>query len=200
MAVHPLAELISQLSMMPGVGPKSAQRLSFFFLSLPQETVNQFAQTLVHTRQSVKYCKRCFNLALSDFCTICEDLTRQPTQLCVVAEPKDIMALERSHDFKGIYHVLGGVLSPIDGIHAEALRISELITRLKSEPIQEIILAINPTLEGEATLLYLSHVLSFFDGPITKLAYGLPVGADMDYADDMTLKRAFMGRTQVEKG
>jgi recombination protein RecR len=194
---NPLTPLVAQLSKLPGVGPKSAQRLAFFFLSMPPSEVTEFSETLVKTRTSIRYCSRCFNLAFSELCFVCENPARQPHQLCVVAEPKDIFALERTQVYKGLYHVLGGVLSPIDGIHPEVLRIPELIKRLRTEPITELVLAINPTIEGDATVLYLTHILQEFPVSKSKLAYGLPVGSDMDYADEMTLRKSVLGRTPL---
>lgn len=196
-AENPLHGVIQQLTKLPGVGQKSAQRLAFFFLSMPKHDVRTFAQELVQTREKIQYCSKCFNIALAEQCFICLDPKRQVSQLCVVAEPKDIFAIERTQSYKGVFHVLGGVISPIDGVHPEALRIPELIRRLKQDPITELVLAINPTIEGDATVLYLSHVLKEFNVTKSKLAYGLPVGADMDYADDMTLRKALSGRTPL---
>lgn len=179
---------------MPGVGPKSAQRLAFFFLSLPENQVQTFSDTLIQTRKRIRYCERCFNITMSHKCHICLDENRDPKKLAVVAEPKDIFALERTKAFRGVYHVLGGVISPIDGVHPDVLRIKELYQRLDDEPIEEVILAINPTIEGDATVLYLSNTLKQRGVTITKLAHGLPMGSDIDYADDLTLQKAFMGR------
>jgi len=194
---NPLKPLITQLSKMPGVGQKSAQRLAFFFLGLPQKEVQDFAETLVQTRSSIRYCKICFNIATEVQCHICTDAKRITTQLCVVSEPKDIFAIERTLSYKGLYHVLGGVISPIDGIHPESLRIAELIKRLQAGGVEEIVLAINPTIEGEATVLYLTQILNAFPITKSKLAYGLPVGSDMDYADELTLRKSLAGRTPL---
>ena len=194
---NPLTPLIAQLSKLPGVGQKSAQRLAFFFLSLPKPDVSEFASVLTNTRTHIQYCQRCHNISLSTTCFVCADPKRLAHQLCVVAEPKDIFAIERMMTYKGLYHVLGGVISPLDGIHPEALRIPELLYRLKNDAISEIILAINPTIEGDATVLYLTHILKEFNVSKSKLAYGLPAGADMDYADDLTLRKAFSGRTPL---
>ena len=196
--INPLTPLIQQLSRLPGIGPRSAQRLAFFFLSLPKQDVGRFSDVLVNTRNTIQYCRKCYNLSFSERCYICTDDRRKTDQLCIVAEPRDLMALERTGEFKGTYHVLGGLISPIDGIHPEALRIPELMTRLKTEPIQELIIALNPTIEGATTALYLHNVLKDLNIPITKLAYGLPVGADIDYADEMTLQKAFSGRTKLD--
>ena len=194
MIQNPLQPLIQELSRLPGIGEKSAQRLSFFFLSLPLSEVQKFATTLINTRQKIQFCDICFNIALNQTCHICMDDGRDKDKLCLVAEPKDVFSLEKTQEFKGRYHVLGGLLSPIQGIHPEMLRIKELIYRLKSNPIQELIFAINPTIEGEATILFLKDVLKPYSLTLSKLAYGLPIGSDMDYADQLTLKRALSGR------
>lgn len=155
------------------------------------------ARTMVDTRQAIRYCQTCFNISLNPVCHVCSDPKRDEQSLCIVADPKDIFALERTGTHKGLYHVLGGLISPIDGIHPETLRIEELLLRLREAPPKEIILAINSTIEGEATVLYLSALLKPYNLPISQLAYGLPVGGDLDYADEMTLQKAFMGRTRL---
>ncbi len=193
----PLSPLINQLKKLPGIGEKSAQRLAFVFLSWPQEMVDTFASTLTHTKQTIKYCTVCYNISLTEKCDICQDPRRTHQTLCVVADPRDIFAIERTQSYRGNYHVLGGLLSPIEGITPELLRIDELIKRVQDTPPEELILAINPTIEGEATILYLSQLLAKYQVKITKLAYGLPIGSDMDYADDMTLQRAFVGRREM---
>lgn len=195
--MNPLSQLIEQLSLFPGVGEKSAQRMAFFLLSLPKEKVRKLGETIIDTREKIRYCDRCFNISLTPTCFICENPSRYPHQLCIVASPKDIFALEKSGEYKGLYHVLGGLLSPIDGIHPETLRIAELMHRCETESFQEIIFAINATIEGEATMLYLADLLARYSTSITKLAYGLPVGADIDYADEITLQRALAGRRNV---
>ncbi len=192
---HPLAGLMQQFQKLPGVGPKSAQRLAFFILSLPAKEVAEFAKVMVETRQTIRYCERCYNISIEPLCHICQDPLREKDTLCVVAEPRDILALERTREYKGRYHVLGGLISPLDGIHPEVLRINELVQRLKHESVRELILAINPTIEGDATSLYLTQLLKNDAPKISKLAYGLPVGADMDYADELTLQKALRGRT-----
>ncbi|MGE4169575.1 MAG: recombination mediator RecR [Candidatus Margulisiibacteriota bacterium] len=197
MLENPLAGLTEQLAKLPGIGPKSAQRLAFFLISLPKETVSTMARTMVDTRQAIRYCQTCFNISLNPVCHVCSDPKRDEQSLCIVADPKDIFALERTGTHKGLYHVLGGLISPIDGIHPETLRIEELLLRLREAPPKEIILAINSTIEGEATVLYLSALLKPYNLPISQLAYGLPVGGDLDYADEMTLQKAFMGRTRL---
>lgn len=195
--MNPLSQLIEQLSLFPGVGEKSAQRMAFFLLSLPKEKVRKLGETIIDTREKIRYCDRCFNISLTPTCFICENPSRNVHQLCIVASPKDIFALEKSGEYKGLYHVLGGLLSPIDGIHPETLRLTELMHRCETETFQEIIFAINATIEGEATMLYLADLLTRYTIPITKLAYGLPVGADIDYADEITLQRALAGRRNL---
>ncbi len=195
--MNPLSPLIDQLSQFPGVGEKSAQRMAFFLLSLPKEKVRKMGEAIVETREKIRYCDNCFNISLSPRCFICENPNRNPKQLCVVSSPKDIFALEKSGDYKGYYHVLGGLLSPIDGIHPEGLRIEELMHRCETERYDEIIFAINASIEGEATMLYLSDLLARYNCNISKLAYGLPVVSDIDYADEITLQRALSGRRKI---
>ena len=192
----PLQPLVEQLSKLPGIGAKSAQRLAFFILSLPKKEVDVFADVMVHTRLNIKYCSECFNISLDSVCHICKDDQRDPSLLCIVSEPKDIIALERTSSYKGRYHVLGGLLSPIDGIHPETLRIPELVKRIRENSVKEVILAINPTIEGDATILYLAKILGD-QVEVSKLASGLPMGADLDYADELTLLHALNGRTAV---
>jgi recombination protein RecR len=194
---NPLSHLVQQLSKFPGVGEKSAQRLAFFLLSLPKEEVGKMAQAMIDTRNNIRYCDSCFNISFQPRCYLCSDERRDRSMMCIVASPKDIVAFERSGEYKGVYHVLGGLLSPIDGIHPEMLRIEELVTRLRTGEVTEIILAINATVEGDTTCLYLSNMLSGLNISISKLAYGLPVGADIDYADELTLQKALTGRKQI---
>ena len=194
---HPLQPLITQLCKLPGVGQKSAQRLAFFLLTLPLDSVREFAQVMFDTRKNIQYCQECFNISVTQTCHICQDVGRVSHGLCVVAQPKDILALERTHSFKGVYHVLGGVISPLDGIYPDVLRIKELIGRIQTLNVSEIVFAINPTIEGDATVLYLTDALRKMPCKKTRLAYGLPVGGDLDYADELTLKKAFMGRTLI---
>jgi recombination protein RecR len=194
---NPLSHLVQQLSKFPGVGEKSAQRLAFFLLSLPKEEVGKMAQAMIDTRNNIRYCDSCFNISFQPRCYLCSDERRDRSMMCIVASPKDIVAFERSGEYKGVYHVLGGLLSPIDGIHPEMLRIEELVTRLRTGEVTEIILAINATVEGDTTCLYLSNMLSGLNISISKLAYGLPVGADIDYADELTLQKALTGRKRI---
>ncbi len=194
---HPLQPLIDQFSILPGIGKKSAQRLAFYILSLPEKDVVRFAEVMKFTKQTVGYCERCFNLSIESLCTICNDSTRDESRLCVVAEPKDILALEKTFEYKGCYHVLGGYISPMDGVHSDSLRIQELLQRLRSGTFSELILALNPTIEGDATVHYLKQCLEPYDISVTQLAYGLPFGGDIDYTDELTLQKAFLGRTKV---
>ena len=194
----PLRPLIMELKQLPGIGEKSAQRLAFFLLSLPGASVEKMAKQMIKTKTEIRYCSTCFNISLSSLCHICDNPKRDRGLLCIVAEPRDIFALERTQEFKGVYHVLGGLISPIDGIHPESLRIPELLARLEEQEYKEIVLAITPTIEGDTTVLYLHSLLKKKAIPITKLAYGLPVGSDIDYADEMTLQKAFSGRRQVD--
>ena len=196
---HPLQLLIDHFSKLPGVGSKSAQRLAFHVLSMQVSDVMAFSDALRETRENIRYCERCFHITMAQYCDLCCSPKRDARYCCVVAHPKDLMAIERTASYQGVYHVLGGLLSPLDGMHPQSLRIPELIERVKHAPFREIVLAISPTIEGEATALYLVEVLAPYGIPLSKLAYGLPVGADMDYTDELTLQRALMGRTPMEQ-
>jgi recombination protein RecR len=187
-------DLIDELGRLPGVGPKSAQRIAFHLLQADPADVRRFAEVLLEVKEKVKFCSVCFNVAEDDQCRICRDPRRDPTVLCVVEEYKDVVAIERTREFRGRYHVLGGAISPIDGIGPEQLHIRELLTRLGDETVSEVILATDPNLEGEATATYLTRMLAPLGLRITRLASGLPVGGDLEYADEITLGRAFLGR------
>lgn len=193
----PLDPLIEQLTILPGVGPKSAQRMAFFLLQLPSSTIETLATTLTTTHQRIGHCDLCYNIATTPRCSLCVDPSRDATQICVVAEPKDVFALEKTHHYRGHYHVLGGLISPLDGIHADMLRLSELATRLQSGSYSELILALNPTIDGDATSLYITHFLKNFSITISKIAFGLPVGSDLEYADELTLQKALEGRQKA---
>jgi len=196
--LNPIAPLVEQLVKLPGVGQKSAQRLAFFILSMPVKDVDQFSTVIRDVRNRVTYCQQCFNLTLEPLCSICSNPKRDAFRLCVVADPKDIFSIERTLEFDGIYHVLGGLISPLDGVTPESIRISELIYRLRSGDFKEVVLAVNPTIEGEATVLYLASILKSFSVRLTKLAYGLPIGGDLEYADELTLQRAVAARITIE--
>jgi recombination protein RecR len=193
----PVQDLIDELGRLPGVGPKSAQRIAFHLLKLPALDALRLAKAIEEAKARVTFCQRCFNIAEGDACELCTDDRRDPTILCVVEEPRDIVAVEKTQEFTGRYHVLQGAISPIEGIGPEHLRIRELLARLGTEGIAEIILCTNPNLEGEATAMYLSRLLQDLAVKVTRIASGLPVGGDLEYADELTLGRALEGRREV---
>ncbi len=196
---EPVARLIEELTKLPTIGPKTAQRLTFYLLRQPKEEVRALAEAILALKEQVIFCSVCCNIADQDPCRVCQDPQRDRTKLCVVEEPLDVLAIERTGVYRGLYHVLHGAISPVDGITAEDLRIKELLRRLQDGQVEEIILATNPNLEGEATALYLSRLLAPLRIRITRLARGLPVGGDLEYADEITLSRAFEGRREMEK-
>ena len=187
-------DLIDELGRLPGVGPKSAQRIAFHLLQADPVDVRRLADVLVEVKARVRFCAVCFNVSEAELCRICSDPRRDTTVLCVVEEYKDVVAIERTREFKGRYHVLGGAISPIDGIGPEQLRVRELMMRLSDGTVTELILATDPNLEGEATATYLTRMLKDLDLSVTRLASGLPVGGDLEYADEVTLGRALAGR------
>src|SRR5689334_14273139 len=193
-----IQDLIDELGRLPGVGPKSAQRIAFHLLQSDPVDVRRLAEVLVEVKARVKFCSTCFNVSEDEKCRICRDPRRDGSVLCVVEEYKDVVAIERTREFKGRYHVLGGAISPIDGIGPEQLRIRELMTRLNDTQLTEIILATDPNLEGEATATYLTRQLAPLGLTVTRLASGLPVGGDLEYADEVTLGRAFVGRRAAQ--
>lgn len=193
-----LADLIEELGRLPGIGPKSAQRIAFHLLQTPEQDVRQLAETLLILKQRVRFCVICGHVTDEDECRICRDPRRDPAVLCVVEEPKDVIAIERTGEYRGRYHVLGGAISPIDGVGPDDLRIRELLQRLADGSVLEVILATDPNLEGEATATYLARTLSPMGLNVTRLASGLPVGGDLEYADEVTLGRAFAGRRRLE--
>ena len=195
--IIPLTELISQFERLPGIGKKTAQRLAYNILEQPEEYAQRFADALVNARKKIHFCKVCQALTDRETCLICDDASRDKSVVCVVAEPRDVMAFERTREFKGVYHVLHGVISPLDGIGPEQLHIKELMARLSSGEIKEIIMATNPTVEGEATASYISRLVKPMGIKVTRLAYGIPVGSDLEYADEVTLYRAIQGRTDL---
>jgi recombination protein RecR len=191
-------DLIDELGRLPGVGPKSAQRIAFHLLQADEVDVRRLADVLIEVKARVKFCSICFNVSEDDQCRICRDPRRDQTILCVVEEYKDVVAIERTREFKGRYHVLGGAISPIDGIGPEQLRVRELMMRLSDGTVTELILATDPNLEGEATATYLTRMLKDLDLSVTRLASGLPVGGDLEYADEVTLGRALAGRRSAQ--
>ncbi|HIZ29031.1 MAG TPA: recombination mediator RecR [Candidatus Adamsella sp.] len=193
----PLAQLIDQFQKLPGIGPKSAQRMAFFMLKMPLSEVEKFATTLIEAKKQIKYCHICFNMSSQDPCEICSSHKRTKDTICVVAETKDLTAIEKTHEFKGVYHVLQGLISPIDGITPEDLRIKELLQRVADDEVKEVIFAINPSIEGDATTLYLSKLLKPFGVKLTRIAFGLPIGSELEYVDELTLARAMEGRREI---
>ena len=191
-------ELIDELGRLPGIGPKSAQRIAFYLLQTEDDHAIKLAQVLNEVKERVRFCEICGNVTEEAQCNICRDVRRNRTTICVVEESKDVQAIERTREFRGLYHVLGGAISPIEGIGPDQLRIKELMSRLSDTEIQEVIIATDPNLEGEATATYLTRMLSPLGITVSRLASGLPVGGDLEYADEVTLGRAFEGRRIVK--
>ncbi len=194
----PIQDLIDELGRLPGVGPKSAQRIAFHLLNADAIDVRRLATALIDVKEKVRFCAICFNVAEEELCRVCRDPRRDESLICVVEESKDVVAIERTREFRGRYHVLGGAISPIDGIGPEQLRIRELMMRLADGTVKEVIIATDPNLEGEATATYLGRQLSVQEITVSRLASGLPVGGDLEYADEVTLGRAFAGRRRLE--
>jgi recombination protein RecR len=192
-----IQELIDELGRLPGIGPKSAQRIAFHVIQSESVDVNRLVEVLRLVKERVKFCSQCFNIAEEELCKICRDVRRDDSLICVVEESKDVVAIERTREFRGKYHVLGGAISPIDGIGPEQLKIRELLTRLADDRIKEIIIATDPNLEGEATATYLARTMKPLGIKISRLASGLPVGGDLEYADEVTLGRALDGRHEI---
>lgn len=193
---EPLARLIQSFSRLPGIGPKTAVRLAFFVLRMKQEDVHEFAKSLVHVKRDLTTCSQCCHITDRDPCMICSDARRDRSVICVVQEPRDVIAMERTREYHGLYHVLHGAISPMEGIGPDRLRMTELVKRLADETVQEVILATNPNVEGEATASYLARLLQPFSLKVTRIAHGLPVGGDLEYADEVTLMRALEGRRE----
>jgi recombination protein RecR len=193
----PIQELIDELSRLPGVGPKSAQRLAFWLVKAPPEDAKRLAQVIVQAKERISFCRECGNVADGDLCRICRDPGRDVTTLCVVEEPKDAATIERAALHKGRYHILGGAISPLDGVGPEDLKVQELLDRVERDHVMEVILAMNPNLEGNATAMYVAALLKPLGVRVTRLASGLPVGGDLEYADEVTLSQALEGRREV---
>jgi len=193
----PFAKLVEELNKMPGIGPKSAQRLALYILRLPEEEAERIREAIKVVKEKMTYCSVCFNITDNNLCSVCEDKRRDHSLVCVVEEARDILALEKSGEYKGIYHVLQGALNPLEGINPEDLRIKELLMRIKKEEIKEIILATNPNLEGEATAMYLVKLIKPSGVKVSRIAHGLPVGSSLDYADEVTLIKAMEGRREM---
>jgi recombination protein RecR len=194
----PVQDLIDELGKLPGVGPKSAQRIAFYLLKVPTADANRLARSIVEAKERVTFCPRCFNIAEGGECAICTDPRRDPSVICVVEESRDIVAVEKTGEFRGRYHVLQGAISPIEGVGPDQLRVRELLARLDGEGVTEVILCTNPNLEGEATAMYVSRLLKPLGIKVTRIASGLPVGGDLEYADELTLGRALEGRREVD--
>ena len=202
MYAEPIQRLIDELARLPGIGQKSAQRVAFHLLKLSKEDAGRLAEAIVDVKSSVRLCARCFNVSAEELCEYCRDERRDRTKICVVQEPPDIVAIERTREYGGLYHVLQGHISPIEGIGPEDLRIAELLERLKAPPgapdhVEEVIVATNPNIEGEATAMYLGRLIGPLGTVVTRLASGLPVGGDLEYADEVTLGRALEGRRRI---
>ena len=195
--IVPLNELINQFSRLPGIGRKTAQRLAYSIIEQPPERARQFADALINAKEKIHFCKVCQSLTDLEVCQMCSDPRRDRSIICVVEEPRDVMAFEKIREFSGLYHVLHGVISPLDGIGPDQLKIKELMSRLASGEVKEIIMATNPTVEGEATASYISRLVKPMGIKVTRLAYGIPVGGDLEYADEYTLARALEGRNEI---
>ena len=193
----PIQDLIEEFGRLPGIGPKSAQRLAFHLLQVDIADAERLANAIRAVKQRVRFCVRCFNVSELEECRICRDARRDTSVLCVVEEPRDVLAIEKTNEFRGRYHVLGGAISPIDGIGPEQLHIRELVTRIGDEDVSVVVLATNPNIEGEATASYVSRLLKAMELKVSRIASGLPVGGDLEYADEVTLGRAFAGRRAV---
>ena len=193
-SVVPLANLIEQFERLPGIGHKSAQKLAFHILSMSDKEAKQFADTILAAHEKIHRCKTCCDLTDSEYCNICLDGQRDRSIICVVEDSKDVMAIERTHEYNGLYHVLHGSISPMNGIGPDEITVKELLSRLSDDTVEEIIMATNPTVEGEATAMYISRLIKPMGIKVSRLAYGVPVGADLEYADEITLSRAIEGR------
>ena len=193
----PLQKLIDSFKKLPGIGGKTATRLAFAVLSMNEETAYEFSDAIVSAKRDICECKRCGNISLSDLCPICQDPERDSDIICVVEDSKAIMSFERIREYRGTYHVLGGALSPINGVTVDKLRIRELLERVNTEDVKEVVLATNSSVEGEATAMYIAKLLAPFEIKVSRLAYGIPVGADLEYADEVTLNRALSGRQSI---
>ena len=194
----PVQDVIDELGRLPGIGPKSAQRIAFYLLRVSTQEASRLARSITELKERISFCRVCFNIAEGERCTLCLDERRDATVLCVVEEPPDIVAIERTGEFRGRYHVLQGAISPIEGIGPDQLRVRELVARLEPEGVDEVILCTNPNIEGEATAMYLARLLKPLGLRVTRIASGLPVGGDLEYADELTLGRALEGRRRVD--
>jgi len=195
--VVPLARLADQFERLPGIGSKTAQRLAYFVLNMPRAQAEGFSKSIMEAHEKVKRCSRCCNLTDSELCPVCKNETRDKTIICVVETPRDCIALENTKEYNGVYHVLNGAISPLNGIGPDQINIKQLLERLKDDDVSEVIMATNPTVEGEATSMYISKLIKPLGIKVTRLAYGIPVGGDLEYADEVTLARALEGRSEL---
>ncbi|MGE5632110.1 MAG: recombination mediator RecR [Caulobacteraceae bacterium] len=193
----PIAKLIDELSKLPGVGSKTAQRLAFYILNMPEGEVLELSNAITNAKRNIRYCRICCNITDSDVCGICSNTKRDSSLICVVEDPKDVVAMEKMREYKGLYHVLNGAISPMEGIGPEEIRIKELLKRVGENDIKEVILATNPNIEGEATAMYISRLLKPIGIKVTRIAHGVPVGGDLEYADEVTLMKALEGRREI---
>jgi len=195
--IEPIARMVAELSHLPGIGQKTAQRLAYHIVSMPLEDVHALATALWQGRKAIRYCEKCGNYSAEELCAVCQSPNRHNGQICVVRDPRDVAAMERMHDYHGLYHVLHGTLSPMDGVGPDDIRIKELVARLGSETVSEVILATNPDIEGEATATYIARLLKPLGVRCTRIAHGVPVGSDLEYADEVTLSKALEGRREM---
>ena len=193
----PLTKLVEQFASLPGIGRKTAQRLAFYILTLTKEQAKEFADAILDAHEKIRYCSVCKNYTDREYCEICEDETRDPSLICVVEDAKDVAAFERTREYRGLYHVLGGLISPMDGIGPDQIFVKELLVRVQSGEIREVIMGTNPTVEGEATAMYVGRLLKPFGVKVSRLAYGIPVGSDLEYADEVTLFKALENRSEI---
>ncbi len=192
-----IEKLIESFEKLPSIGNKTAARLAFYILNAPEEETNEFIQSIVNAKKNLKYCSKCFNITDVDPCPICSNAKRDPTSICVVEDVRDVIAMEKTHEFKGVYHVLHGSISPMNGIGPDDIKIKELLTRLMDGQVKEVILATNPRVEGEATAMYLSKLIKPMGIRVTRIAHGIPVGGDLEYTDEITLTKALEGRREL---
>lgn len=195
--IEPIARMVAELSHLPGIGQKTAQRLAYHIVSMPLEDVHALATAIWQGRKTIRYCETCGNYAAGELCDVCRNSERRNGQICVVRDPRDVAAMERMHDYHGLYHVLHGTLSPMDGVGPDDIRIKELVSRLSHEEVSEVILATNPDIEGEATATYIARLLKPLGVRCTRIAHGVPVGSDLEYADEVTLSKALEGRREM---
>lgn len=195
--VAPLSKLIEQFERLPGIGSKTAQRLAYFVLNMPKEQATEFSNAIIDAHEKIRYCEVCCNFSDQQYCPVCRSSTRDKSVICVVETPRDAIALENTHEYNGVYHVLHGAISPLNGIGPDQLYIKQLLSRLSDDTVKEVIMATNPTVEGEATAMYIGRLLKPMGIKVTRLAYGIPVGGDLEYADEVTLARALEGRNEL---